>query len=58
MAKEDSKLGQIIKATVVAADNRLSKFLESDVEEERKIAREELISGLNSYCAENLKHEL
>ena len=58
MSKEDSKLGQIIKATVVVADNRLSKLLESDVEEERKIAREELLGELNSYCAENLKHEL
>lgn len=58
MAKDHSDLGQIVKATVVVADDRLSKFLESNVEEERKIAREEILKDLDSYCADNLKREL
>lgn len=57
MGKDHSRLGQIVKAVVVISDNRLSKFLEGN-EEERKIAREEILKELKAHCAENLKREL
>jgi long-chain acyl-CoA synthetase len=56
--KEHSRLGQIVKATLVISDDRLSKFLESNDEQERKIAREEILKELKAHCAENLKREL
>lgn len=56
--EEHDKFGQIVKAVVVVSDERLSKSLESNDEVERRIAREELLDELNSYCTENLKPEL
>lgn len=52
-----SKLGQIVKAIVVITDVELSKKLEGS-DEEKKDARQELVSKMKEYCKESLKREL
>lgn len=50
-------LGQTVKAFVVIKDERLSKMLTAGGDE-KKSAREELISNFKNYSKENLKREL
>ncbi len=54
---EHKKLGQIVKATIVIADDALSKQL-AGPDESRKAAREQILKELKQFCQENLKREL
>jgi long-chain acyl-CoA synthetase len=51
------QLGQIVKAIIVLNDGDLSKKLEGSAEE-KKEARQQLLSQLKEYCKENLRREL
>ena len=56
--EEHGRLGQIVKATVVVADDKLSAALESGDDEEKAKAREEILSQLKNYSKDHLKREL
>lgn len=56
--QDHKRLGQIVKATIVIGDDKLSHDLDSGDEEIEKSARDSILKDLKDYSKENLKREL
>lgn len=56
--QEHRRLGQIVKATIVISDTKISELLKSDDENKVKEARETALLNLKDYSKQNLKREL
>lgn len=57
--QEHSKLGQIVKATIVLSSGELDEKLSAAKDDDaKKTVREELVANFKEYCKDNLKREL